>query len=112
MRAHTSQFGSGSLILYWSRIRKFLTYRIRKNVTYREQTEKPITEATLSPYPMERPVEQTNIQRNKDASILRELRSLKVGQIMPQKFKLYSVQFISNFLSSIYINIAVKEIKL
>ena len=31
--AYTSQFGSGSLILYCSRIRKYVTYRIRKNVT-------------------------------------------------------------------------------
>ena len=43
--AHTSQFGDGGHILYWS--------RIRKNVTYTQRTEKPqrtensITEATL-----------------------------------------------------------------
>ena len=54
--AHTSQFGDGGPILYYSRIRKYVTYRIRKNVTYiqrtenREQTKKPITEATLLPY--------------------------------------------------------------
>ena len=38
-RAHTSQFGSSGLIIYWSRIRKFVTYRIRKNVTENWQTE-------------------------------------------------------------------------
>ena len=43
------QFGVDGLILYWSRIRKFVTYRIRKNVENR-QTEKAFTEATLSPY--------------------------------------------------------------
>ena len=44
--AHTSQFVDGGLILYWSRIRKFVTYIQR---TYR-QTEKAITEATLIPW--------------------------------------------------------------
>ena len=51
--AHISQFRDGSLILCWSRIRKFVTYRFRKHVIYlhtenreqtenREHTEKPI----------------------------------------------------------------------
>ena len=53
----------GPAALYWSRIRKFVTYRIRKNVTEnrqtdREQTEKPITEATL--IQMDRWLEQAN----------------------------------------------------
>ena len=52
--SHTSQFGSGGLILYWSRIRKFVTYRIRKKCniqrTDRQRREKAITEATLLPY--------------------------------------------------------------
>ena len=39
-RAQTSQFGSGGLISYCSRIRKNITYRIRKNVTEnRQRTE-------------------------------------------------------------------------
>ena len=38
--AHTSQFGDGGLILYWSRIRKFVTYRIRKNVENRQRTDR------------------------------------------------------------------------
>ena len=45
--SHTSQFGSGGLILYWSRIRKFVTHRqtTENRRTDREQrTEKAITE--------------------------------------------------------------------
>ena len=36
--SHTSQFGSCGLILYCSRIRKYVTYRIRKNATYIQRT--------------------------------------------------------------------------
>ena len=67
MGALTSQFGDCDYILYWSRIRKFVTYRIRKNVTGnrqridREQTEKAMTEATLIAVLMERRVERGNI---------------------------------------------------
>ena len=47
--SHTSQFGSGGHLLYWSKIRKFVTHRQRREK--REQrTEKSITEATLLPY--------------------------------------------------------------
>ena len=49
--AQTSQFGSGGLISYCSRIRKNITYRIRKNVTEnRQRIEKPINEATIMLY--------------------------------------------------------------
>ena len=50
--SHTSQFGSGSHILYCSRIRK-------KVIENKEQTEKAIIEATQ--IPMDRRVEQANI---------------------------------------------------
>ena len=33
------QFGFSGLILYYSRIRKYVTYRIRKDVTYIQRTE-------------------------------------------------------------------------
>ena len=36
--AHTSQFGDGGLILYWSRIRKFITHR--EQTENREQTDR------------------------------------------------------------------------
>ena len=50
--AHTSQFGDGGLILCWSRIRKFVTYRepTENRPTENRQTENSITEATLIPH--------------------------------------------------------------
>ena len=47
LRAHALQFGSGDLILYWSRIRNTVTQPKR---TYIQRTEKAITEATLIPW--------------------------------------------------------------
>ena len=44
--AHKSPFGDSGLILCWSRIRKFVTYREYTD----RQTEKAITEATLIPW--------------------------------------------------------------
>ena len=38
--AHTLQFRDCGLILYWSRIRKFVTYRIRKNIENKIQAYK------------------------------------------------------------------------
>ena len=54
------QFRCGGHIFYWSRIRKFVTYRIRKKQRTNRQTEKPITEAILIAIPMESRVEQAN----------------------------------------------------
>ena len=45
--AHTSQFGDGGLILYWSRIRKNVTHR---QTDIERRTEKAITEAILIPW--------------------------------------------------------------
>ena len=44
--AHKSPFGDSSLILCWSRVRKFVTYREHTD----RQTEKANTEATLIPW--------------------------------------------------------------
>ena len=40
--AHTSQFGDGGLIIYWSRIRKFVKYRIRYKGEHTDRQKKQL----------------------------------------------------------------------
>ena len=47
--AHASQFGDGGLILFCSRIRKFVTHREHTDRQTDRPTENSITEATLIP---------------------------------------------------------------
>ena len=42
LRAHTSQFGSGGLILYWSRIRKNVTQPQRTDREQRKLLQRPL----------------------------------------------------------------------
>ena len=48
--AHTLQFSDGNLILYLSKIRKFVTHREHTYIHTDRQTEKAITKATLIPW--------------------------------------------------------------
>ena len=61
--AHISQFRDGSLILYWRRIRKFVTY-IQRTDTKRTDTQRTDREFNYRDHsfdvPMERRVERAN----------------------------------------------------